>query len=210
MHSVHSVHGAPLEALHCACHRRDRHAEKFAWRDRFSALCAEYGVTPAAACVQFSFLFPEITSVALNTTKASRVQSNVELATAKVPNAFWHALKRSGLTSYAPETTLRHSVHLQLQPTATDAQKHAMAQAILRMQYQIPEICEITCGFDAGLASSAPVPNHGFGLSVDFVDAASYQVYATHPAHVAVINDFIKPILVPGSRTAVQFEKSKL
>ena len=133
-----------------------------------------------------------------------------ELATAKVPNAFWHALKRSGLTSYAPETTLRHSVHLQLQPTATDAQKHAMAQAILRMQYQIPEICEITCGFDAGLASSAPVPNHGFGLSVDFVDAASYQVYATHPAHVAVINDFIKPILVPGSRTAVQFEKSKL
>jgi len=71
--------------------------ELFAWRDNFNALCKEFEITPAAACVQFSFVFPEIVSVALNTTKPTRVQSNVDLANAVVPKEFWKKMKEGGL-----------------------------------------------------------------------------------------------------------------
>ena len=54
--------------------------------------------------------------MALNTTKPSRVKSNVDLANAVVPQAFWQRLKREGLASFAPPITLRHSVHLRLLP----------------------------------------------------------------------------------------------
>merc|ERR1712007_288332 len=46
---------------------------KLKWRESFNDLCAEYNVEPRTVCVQFSFLFPEIKSVALNTSNASRV-----------------------------------------------------------------------------------------------------------------------------------------
>ena len=42
-------------------------------------------------------------------------------------------------------------------------------------------------------------------IQVDFATVEDYNVYATHPAHVEVITKLIKPILRPGSRTAVQF-----
>lgn len=78
---------------------REDEPKLFAWRDEFFALCAEFGLKPAEACVQFSFLFPEIVSVALNTTKPSRVHCNVDLANAKVPVAFWTRMQESGLIS---------------------------------------------------------------------------------------------------------------
>ena len=62
-------------------------------------------------------------------------------------------------------------------------------------------VSSLVVGLDCGLAEG----NHGFGLNVEFVDVAAYKVYATHPDHVEVITKFIKPILKPGSRTAVQF-----
>ena len=71
--------------------------EKFAWREKFTALCDEFGVAPAAVCVQFSFLFPEIKSIALNTTNPRRVKSNIELADAVIPAAFWDRMKSDGL-----------------------------------------------------------------------------------------------------------------
>lgn len=78
---------------------RDDEPELFQWRDGFFALCKEFGIKPAEACVQFSFLFPEIVSVALNTTKPSRVHSNVDLVNVKVPNEFWVRMKEAGLIS---------------------------------------------------------------------------------------------------------------
>ncbi|KAK3272686.1 hypothetical protein CYMTET_19032 [Cymbomonas tetramitiformis] len=73
--------------------------ELFAWRDKFTAVCKEFSVSPPAVCVQFSFLFPEIVAVALSTTKASRVQSNVDLVNAVIPDGFWKRLKQDDLIS---------------------------------------------------------------------------------------------------------------
>lgn len=78
---------------------RETHAKEFAWRDKFNALCEEFGIKPAEACVQFSFLFEGIVSIALNSSSPKRVKSNILLAEAKVPDAFWLAMKKKGLIS---------------------------------------------------------------------------------------------------------------
>jgi len=78
---------------------RDSHPEAFSWRDKFNAICQEFEVKPAQACVQFSFLFEQIVSVALNSSAPKRVKSNISLAQAKIPLEFWQALKQQGLIS---------------------------------------------------------------------------------------------------------------
>ena len=69
----------------------------FAWREKFNALCTEYGVLPAAACVQFGMSPPGVVSIALNTSKVKNVRANLELAQASIPAAFWTAMKAAGL-----------------------------------------------------------------------------------------------------------------
>lgn len=78
---------------------RESHAQEFAWRDKFNILCDKFDVKPAEVCVQFSFLFDEIVSVALNSSSPKRVKSNVSLVEASIPDAFWHALRDQGLLS---------------------------------------------------------------------------------------------------------------
>ncbi len=81
---------------------RDTHPKEFAWRDKFNALCDEFSVKPAEVCVQFSFLFDEIVSVALNSSSPKRVKSNVNLVNTEIPDAFWQAMREQGLLSIAP------------------------------------------------------------------------------------------------------------
>jgi len=78
---------------------RETHPEQFAWRDKFNALCEEFQITPAQACVQFSFLFEEIVAIALNSSSPKRVKSNLSLAETNVPQNFWQAMKDRGLIS---------------------------------------------------------------------------------------------------------------
>lgn len=78
---------------------RESAPEAFAWRDKFHALCDKYHVKPAEVCVQFSFLFPQIVSVALSSSTPKRVKSNMDLVNAVIPDAFWLEMKQSGLMS---------------------------------------------------------------------------------------------------------------
>lgn len=78
---------------------RDTHPEEYIWRDKFNLICEEFAVKPAEACVQFSFLFDEIVSIALSSSSPKRVKSNISLAEASVPKAFWQAMKDQGLMS---------------------------------------------------------------------------------------------------------------
>jgi len=101
--------------------------ELFEWREKFNAICADFGVKPAAVCVQvrmvlvvlavlvvlmltlllillllnssaqFSFLFPEIKSIALATSRPARVASNIELAEAVMPEGLWDKLQEAKL-----------------------------------------------------------------------------------------------------------------
>jgi len=71
----------------------------FNWRDQFFALCREYEVKPAEACVQFGLSAPGVVSIALNTTNPKRVKENVEMANTTIPEQFWRAMQEKHLIS---------------------------------------------------------------------------------------------------------------
>lgn len=79
----------------------------FKWRDDFFALCQEFNILPAEACVQFGLSAPGVVSIALNTTSPKRVKENVTMAYASVPAGFWQAMKAKKLIrpdySFLPE-----------------------------------------------------------------------------------------------------------
>ena len=70
---------------------------KFAWRERFFALCEEHQQVPAEVCIQFGKSHPGIVALALSTSRPERVKQNVAAISAKAPQTFWDALKDEGL-----------------------------------------------------------------------------------------------------------------
>jgi len=71
----------------------------FKWREDFFNVCNEFSVKPAHACVQFALKVPGVKSIALNTTRADRVQSNLAMVNTTIPGQFWNALKKRNLTA---------------------------------------------------------------------------------------------------------------
>lgn len=67
------------------------------WRDNFFVLCNSFNIQPAEACFNFGFNIPGIASVALSTNSPSKVKSNIDMATKKIPQQFWHAMQQKGL-----------------------------------------------------------------------------------------------------------------
>ena len=55
-------------------------------------------------------------------------------------------------------------------------------------------------GADAGLVEG----NYDFAVVGDFDDAESYLAFRAHPAHLAVVEEVIRPIM--RARAAVQYE----
>jgi D-threo-aldose 1-dehydrogenase len=71
----------------------------FNWRHKFFSVCKRYNVKPAAACIQFGLSVPGVVSVALNSSKPSRVRDNVKMVTTNVPADFWVEMKKRDLIS---------------------------------------------------------------------------------------------------------------
>ena len=109
-------------------------------------------------------------------------------------------LKRT-LFAMSAVASVRHCVLGAFTDEATAEQKEAMFAALRALPAKVPGICSLVCGPDLGLADG----NHGFAVNVEFATEEDYKVYATHPEHIDLITKHIKPILKPGSRTAVQF-----
>ncbi len=81
----------------------DTDAALFAWRERFAAVCADFDVKPADACVRFSFTVPGVVSVALNTSKPARIADNVASVSADIPREMWLRLVDEGLMTHGAE-----------------------------------------------------------------------------------------------------------
>ena len=94
---------------------------------------------------------------------------------------------------------IRHCVLLKWRDDATAEQRHAVLDGLTALPGLIPEIRAYTFGADASLVTG----NHDLAVVADFDDAAGFHTYATHPDHVRVIDERIKPILA--ERVAVQF-----
>ena len=74
-----------------------RDAPLFAWREKFLAICRQFAIEPADACVQFGLAVPGVVAVALNTSKPERIAANVASAQTAIPADFWRALKAAQL-----------------------------------------------------------------------------------------------------------------
>ncbi len=65
----------------------------FQWRKAFFDLCSDFNLQPAEACFNFGFNIPGVTSVAVSTVNPAKVKSNIDMATKKIPPAFWQAMR---------------------------------------------------------------------------------------------------------------------
>lgn len=83
----------------------------FKWRTKFFETCNEFNVKPAEACVQFALNVPGVKSIALNTTHADRVQSNLQMIDATIPVQFWQELKNKELIEVDFISWLQQSIH---------------------------------------------------------------------------------------------------
>lgn len=92
-----------------------------------------------------------------------------------------------------------HVVVLKVKPGTTADKKEAIVAGVHALKAQIPEIAMVRAGLDLGLDPSGCQ----LALVATFASAEAYQVYAKHPAHVALITERIKPVLE--QRAAVQF-----
>ncbi|MDP4149987.1 MAG: aldo/keto reductase [Bacteroidota bacterium] len=74
----------------------------FRWREEFFAVCHAFHVSPAAACVQFALNVPGVKSIALQSSDPRRVKENLELASGRLADEFWQALKERKLMGFDP------------------------------------------------------------------------------------------------------------
>ena len=94
----------------------------------------------------------------------------------------------------------RHCVMMKFTEDATPEKREAVRDAVSGLPAKIPEVVSYSIGFDAGLSGD----NHHFVVVADFATQSGYEVYASHPDHVQVVTDTIKPVLA--GRSAVQYE----
>ncbi|MDA3823644.1 MAG: hypothetical protein PF450_13680, partial [Bacteroidales bacterium] len=57
----------------------------------------EFGIVPGDACIHFGISHPAIASIALNTSRPNKMNSNVEILFKEIPTDFWNELKESKL-----------------------------------------------------------------------------------------------------------------
>ena len=69
----------------------------FAWRTAFEDLCSKHQIEPGDAALHFGLSHPAIVSIALNTSKADKMNRNVEILQRKIPDIFWKEMKEKGL-----------------------------------------------------------------------------------------------------------------
>lgn len=94
----------------------------------------------------------------------------------------------------------RHVVLFRWTEDATDEQRATLVKRLRELPGRIPEIRAFVIGADAGVNPG----NYDFAVAADFADRDGYVVYRDHPAHRAVVEECIRPILA--DRAAVQYE----
>jgi len=95
---------------------------------------------------------------------------------------------------------LRHVALFTWSPEATAEQKKAVTEELRKLPGLIPELRRYDIGPDAGIN---PASFH-FAVVADFDDRDGYLAYRNHPAHRAVVDKHISPIV--NDRASIQYE----
>jgi Stress responsive A/B Barrel Domain len=96
----------------------------------------------------------------------------------------------------------RHVVLFSWTPDASLAQQLAMAGELRKLPAAVDSIRAYHVGPDAGVNQGKG--NFDFAVVADFDDADGYLTYRDHPAHRAVVEQHVNPIVA--RRAAVQYE----
>jgi Stress responsive A/B Barrel Domain len=94
----------------------------------------------------------------------------------------------------------RHVVLFTWTPEATQEQQDALASELRKLPAAVDSIRAYHTGPDAGVNQG----NFDFAVVAEFDDADGYRTYRDHPAHRAVIEQYLNPIVA--RRAAVQYE----
>jgi hypothetical protein len=95
---------------------------------------------------------------------------------------------------------IRHVVLFTWTEDATDTQKQAVHDELAKMPPAIDVIRAYKYGPDAGINPA----NSDYVVVADFDDMAGYITYRDHPAHRAMVERYVTPIVA--RRAAIQFE----
>jgi hypothetical protein len=95
---------------------------------------------------------------------------------------------------------IKHCVTFRFVEGTSDEAISAFAEGLAGLPAQIDVLKSYSFGRDLGLRDD----NADFAVVAEFEDPDGVDIYATHPAHVAVIENLGKAIVA--ARTAVQFE----
>jgi hypothetical protein len=85
----------------------------------------------------------------------------------------------------------------------------AMKQGLLSLPEKVDGFIGFELGTDLKLSTGQRHPagkNRSIAWSASFANAADYDRYNESKIHVEVVNNLIKPITLPGSRAAIQYE----
>lgn len=69
----------------------------FLWRKQFFEICDKHGIEPGDACLKFAISAPQIAAVALNPSKAWRMQHSKNTLEKELPKSFWNELKEKNI-----------------------------------------------------------------------------------------------------------------
>ena len=93
---------------------------------------------------------------------------------------------------------LRHVVTLTFRDDTSDDHVAEIVSRLRALPDAIPELRSYVIGTDVGRSDG----NASLAIVADFDSWAGYEAYRDHPAHQAVIQDLILPVLA--GRTALQ------
>lgn len=93
---------------------------------------------------------------------------------------------------------IQHVLLLRWRAEATPDQREAAIQGLHRLTGEVPQLRALTTRTDAGLAHG----NADLMVTMDFADAQDWRGYQDHPAHRALVETVLAPLLA--QRTAIQ------
>lgn len=85
---------------------------------------------------------------------------------------------------------IEHAVLFKLKADAPEADKVGLLKSLLALRDTIPGILHVS----AGVNFSARAQGYTHGFVARFKDRAALDAYISHPAHVAVVEQKVKPL----------------
>lgn len=100
-----------------------------------------------------------------------------------------------------------------LKEDSSDDDLARVKAGFLSLPKDISVIKTYELGQDIELPSGQNHPagkNRALSWTLTFDSAEDYEMYNTHPKHQAFLKDILKPVLLPNSRAAIQYDLSNV